>query len=74
VAKPAGTIASHCSRFVHPVHPRVLTVRETARLMGFPDDFVFYGSETQQLDQVGKAIVPQVAYYLALYLKSKLDE
>jgi len=72
--RPSGTIASHCSRFVHPLEPRVLTVRETATLMGFPQDFEFFGSETQQLDQVGKAIVPQVAYYLALYLKSKLDE
>ncbi len=69
---PAGTIASHCSRFVHPKLPRVLTVRETARIMGFPDTFRFFGSENHQLDQVGKAVVPQVAAALALYIKKQL--
>ena len=73
VDMPAGTVTSHCSRFVHPTAPRVLTVRETARLMGFPDDFVFYGTEGQQLDQVGKAVVPQVAAALCLYIRKKLD-
>ena len=70
--KPAGTIASHCSRFVHPSEPRVLTARETARLMGFPDYFRFFGSETEQLDQIGKAIVPQVAAALSFYIKLQL--
>ena len=69
---PAGTVTSHCSRFVHPTAPRVLTVRETARLMGFPDDFKFYGTEGQQLDQVGKSVVPQVAAALCLYIREQL--
>jgi len=69
--KPSGTIASHCSRFVHPYAPRVLTVRERARLMGFPDDFIFYGNNTSQLDQVGKAIVPQVIAGLLYYFKNQ---
>ena len=70
--KPAGTITSHCSRFVHPHQPRVLTVRENAKLMGFPDYFKFLGTETSQLDQVGKSIVPQVSLALACYIKIEL--
>jgi DNA (cytosine-5)-methyltransferase 1 len=70
--RPSGTVASHCSRFVHPSKPRVLTVRETATLQGFPQEFQFFGSDTGQLDQVGKAIVPQVTFALALYIKSML--
>jgi len=70
----AGTVASHCSRFVHPTEPRVLTVRECARLQGFPDHFIFHGTETQQLDAVGKSISPPVAYELALYIKRTLDQ
>lgn len=60
--KPSGVVTSSCSRAVHPVEPRTLTVRETARLMGYPDDFKFYGGLTSQLDQVGKAVVPQVVW------------
>jgi len=72
--KPAGTVASHCSRFVHPYQPRVLTVRENARLMGFPDHFIFKGNESSQLDQVGKSIVPQVTMALSYYLKREILE
>jgi DNA (cytosine-5)-methyltransferase 1 len=66
--KIAGTIASHCSRFVHPTEPRVLSILETARLMGFPDDFIFSGRESEVLDQMGKSIVPQIAFSLTSYL------
>jgi len=72
--KHAGTIASHCSRFVHPHESRVLTVRENARIMGFPDSFKFYGNESGQLDQVGKSIVPQVSMAIAYYIKQMLDD
>jgi DNA (cytosine-5)-methyltransferase 1 len=72
--KPSGVIASHCSRFVHPYNSRVLTVRENARLMGFPDHFIFKGRETGQLDQVGKSIVPQVSMALAYYLKREIED
>jgi DNA (cytosine-5)-methyltransferase 1 len=72
--KPSGVVASHCSRFVHPYESRVLTVRECARLMGFPDHFIFHGTETSQLDQVGKSIVPQVSTALCYYIKHQLEE
>ncbi len=71
---PSGVVASHCSRFVHPSEPRVLTVRESARLMGFPDGFIFKGSETNQLDQVGKSLVPHVIMCLSAYLRQELDK
>ena len=72
--KHAGTIASHCSRFVHPYKSRVLTVRENAKIMGFPDHFKFYGRETGQLDQVGKSIVPHVSMAIAYYLKREAED
>tara|TARA_R100000008_G_scaffold78068_1_gene58866 strand:+ start:2266 stop:3234 length:969 start_codon:yes stop_codon:yes gene_type:complete len=71
--KHSGTIASHCSRFVHPSESRVLTARENARIMGFPDDFIFYGNESGQLDQIGKSIVPQVSMGIAYYIKEMLN-
>ena len=33
------------SRFIHPTEHRNLTIREYARLMGYPDDFIFYPEE-----------------------------
>lgn len=63
--KSAYAITSHCTQHVHYKFPRVLTVRECARIQGFPDDFVFTGSKTHQYDQVGKAIsVPVIKYIL----------
>jgi DNA (cytosine-5)-methyltransferase 1 len=45
--KPSPTItASFYSSFIHPYQPRNLTVREAARLQGFPDSFVFMGKRT----------------------------
>ena len=44
---------------------RRLTVRECARLQGFPDSFVFPVSATQAYRQIGNAIPPVMAYYWA---------
>ena len=42
-----------------------LTVRELARLQGFPDDFVFYGSDAENYSQVHEAFPPPIAKMLA---------
>jgi DNA (cytosine-5)-methyltransferase 1 len=51
----APTVIGH-SRFIHPFEDRVLSVRENARLMGFPDTHVFLGGLDDQYDQVGEAV------------------
>lgn len=48
-------------RFIHPILPRTLTVREAARLQGFRDDFVFYGNLEEQMRLVGNAVPPTLA-------------
>lgn len=40
----------------HPSENRTLTVREGARIQGFPDDFVFLGPKLSQYKQVGNAV------------------
>ena len=62
------------SRFVHPYEDRLLTVREQARLMSFPDDHVFLGGVNTQFEQVGEAVPPLLARKIATYLFKKLDE
>ncbi len=52
-------------RFTHPVLHRCLTVREAARIQTFPDSFIFYGSRSSQMKQVGNAVPPMLAYAIA---------
>ncbi len=44
---------------------RMLTVREAARLQGFPDWFEWKGSESSALTQIGNAVPPPLALRLA---------
>lgn len=55
--KPSCTVKeNHGAVNIHPKLPRVLTVRELARLQSFPDDFIFQGSKKWQLTQIGNAV------------------
>jgi DNA (cytosine-5)-methyltransferase 1 len=53
------------SRFVHPGEPRVLTPREQARLMGYPDEHLFAGGRESQFEQVGESVPPPLARAIA---------
>lgn len=58
-AKPANTLFSgHRAPPAHYAYPRSITVREAARLQGFPDDFRVYGSFANQMMQVTNAVPP----------------
>lgn len=46
---------------LHPSQNRLLTVREYARVQGFPDNFVFVGSVSDKYMQVGNAVPPPLA-------------
>ena len=59
--KPSTTITRNLgcpssSRCIHPKDARPLTTREGARLQGFPDSYIFYGSRGDKNLQIGNAV------------------
>lgn len=81
--KPAYTISTYFNRpgngcFIHPddsssKYPqhRLISFREAARLQSFKDDFKFYGSKTSIFKQIGNAVPPLLAYFIARKLNVK---
>ena len=52
-------------RLVHPTLPRMITVREAARLCSYPDDFTFRESGRRWAHDPGQAVCPNVAECVA---------
>ena len=70
--KPSLTInTGHRSHF-HYKFNRIPTVRESARLQSFPDDFIFFGNKSEQYKQVGNAVPPMLGFVVADALKKHL--
>ncbi len=62
------------SRFIHPYEDRFLTVREQARLMGYPDNFVFLGGRDVQYNQVGESVPVPLSKAIAEVVLEHLRE
>ena len=56
ITRNFGTPSS--SRCVHPFQERALSTREGARLQGFPDNYLFFGSKTSKNLQIGNSVPP----------------
>ena len=61
-------------RFVHPTEDRLLTPREHARLMGYPDDYVFHGSINEQYNMIGESVPPPLSRAIAGEVKRRLQK
>ena len=81
--EPAPTVLTLPDDYVHPIEPRVMTVRELARFQSFPDWFEFRSKETTgsnrrqfevpQYSQVGNAVPPLMAKAVGLLLVDLLE-
>jgi len=73
---PSHTLVAHmsrdCSDFIHPDQDRFISVRESARLQSFSDNYIFSGSQFQQFLQIGNAVPPLLAKAVALSIAKEL--
>tara|TARA_Y100001934_G_C12300799_1_gene749793 strand:- start:65 stop:1189 length:1125 start_codon:yes stop_codon:yes gene_type:complete len=73
--KPSNTIPAHLYkdglRHIHPdsSQARSITIREAARLMSFPDDYVLHGSMGDKYKMLGNAVPPIFARVIADTIK-----
>ncbi|GMH28180.1 hypothetical protein Nepgr_030023 [Nepenthes gracilis] len=58
----------HSQAILHPEQDRVLTIRELARLQGFPDYYRFCGDVKERYCQIGNAVAVPVARALGYAL------
>lgn len=73
---PSPTLVTYPSRrstcLCHPDEDRPLTVKEYARIQGFPDDWVFEGTTAQKYKMIGEAVPTQFAKILATTIRDYL--
>jgi DNA (cytosine-5)-methyltransferase 1 len=76
--KPVRTLLAHLGKdsysHIHydPLQARTISVREAARLQGFPDGFQFCGSMNPAFKQIGNAVPPLFAYALAVAMRTTM--
>jgi len=65
-------LAKDCYSHIHPSQARTISVREAARLQGFPDWYQLEGSMGDRYRLVGNAVSPLVSYAIARSLLESL--
>lgn len=58
--------------FLHPSQHRGFTVREAARIQGFPDSYIFHGVMRDQYRMIGNAVPPPMGRMIAKTIKGML--
>jgi DNA (cytosine-5)-methyltransferase 1 len=75
--KPSPTITTSpqqkATDMCHPVELRPLTVRESAKIQTFPDDWIFHGSVSSKYKQIGNAVPVLLAKELGEYLINSMQ-
>jgi DNA (cytosine-5)-methyltransferase 1 len=71
--QPSKTVKeNHGGVFLHYEKNRFMTPRELARLQSFDDNFIFKGSKSQILVQIGNAVPPKLGFEIADTVKEQI--
>jgi DNA (cytosine-5)-methyltransferase 1 len=70
--RPSFTIDCGHNHHFHYLYNRVPTVRESARIQSFPDNYIIIGNKGSQLKQVGNAVPPLMSLQIANNIKALL--
>lgn len=60
-------------RPIHPTDARVITVREAARIQGFPDWFVFHRTRWHSFRMIGNSVSPYLSSALLSALRERME-
>lgn len=64
--EPSTTIVNfRKTMLTHPTENRIISVREAARIQGFSDDFIFYGTLAEKQQMVANAVPVKMAEAIA---------
>jgi len=67
-------VHNNCDHYYHPTEDRRITIREMARIQCYPDDYIFYGSKSEQSRQVGNSVPVELGKALAKSIYSFLKD
>lgn len=74
--QPSPCLTAHLAKdgysHIHPSQARTISVREAARIQGFPDWYVLTGSMGSRFRQIGNSVPPILAYALGIALRECL--
>lgn len=72
--KPSNTLVHFGkSVIIHPEENRIISVREGARIQGFPDDHVFVGTLNEKIQMVANAVPVPLSKAIATQIKKEID-
>lgn len=77
--RPSTTITRNfacpsSSRCIHPRDSRAMSIREGARLQGFPDDYIFYGTDGMKRLEIGNAVPPLLSIAIAKQMLEAMNK
>ncbi|WP_247269340.1 MULTISPECIES: DNA cytosine methyltransferase [Pseudomonas] len=58
--------------FLHPIENRGFSVREAARIQGFPDSYIFHGTIEDQFKLIANAVPPKMGFVIGEMIRSAL--
>lgn len=67
-------VHNNCDHYYHPTEDRRITIREMARIQGYNDEYLFFGSKSEQSKQVGNSVPVGLASAIAIEVLKTLKQ